>query len=108
MDNKMEHIVISFLNREYGECKEYRIPKFPDSLYYVNDSRVFMERNLLNSDLWIDYDTIWSEMENIFNLPYMEIKRIIKKWAQETYHLDRPNPMGIKRRDNKYVVENID
>ena len=36
-----------------------------------------------------------------------EISRIIKKWAQETYHLDRPNPMGIKRRNNIYVVENI-
>ena len=90
------------------DIKSYSISTSNPSEFFQNIRYCSITLDLTNNDLWVDYITIWEDLTNIFSFESHEIKRIIKKWAQETYHLDRPNPMGIKRRDNKYVVENIE
>jgi hypothetical protein len=90
MNNKLEHIAIKYLNKMYGDLEEYKREDFPDSLFFIKDKKVYMEQNF--HKLWIDYDTIWSDLENIFLLENDEIKSIITKWVKETYKLKNVTP----------------
>jgi hypothetical protein len=90
MNNKLEHIAIKYLNKMYGDLEEYKREDFTDSLFFIKDKKVYMEQNF--HKLWIDYDTIWSDLENIFLLENDEIKSIITKWVKETYKLKNVTP----------------
>ncbi len=87
MNNKVEHIVIKYLNKEYGDLKEYTTNKRPNRVFYVKDNRAYMEKMLRTNVLWVDYDTIWEDLENIFGLDRYECQRIITNWVKETYNL---------------------
>jgi len=47
-----------------------------------------MRQILKNGRLWVDYNTIWSDLETIFSLEAPEIQEIITKWMDETYKLE--------------------
>jgi hypothetical protein len=87
MNNKLEHIVIKYLNKLYGDLGEYKTDKYPDSVLFARGKKVYMEQDLENVALIVDYDTIWSDLENMFSLENDEIKSIINKWVEATYNL---------------------
>ena len=93
MNNKLEHIIIKYLNKLYGDLEEYRTDDYPDTIFFVKNKKVFMEQNLKNGILWVDYDTIWKDLENMFSLEYFEIESIITKWVEETYKLKDVTPI---------------
>ena len=88
----MENVVIKYLNKMYGDLEEYKTDKHPDSVFFVKGKKIYMEQDLENDDLWIDYYTIWSDLENTFLLEYDEIQSIITKWVEETYKLRGVTP----------------
>jgi len=88
MNNKKEHIVIKYLNRFYGDFKEHRTDKHPNSTFFVKGKKVFMEQELESGRIYVDYDTIWVDLENMFILEIPEIQSIIPKWVKETYKLE--------------------
>ncbi len=87
MNNKLEQLVIKYLNKEYGDLKEHTTNKRPNSVFYVKDNRAYMEKMLRSNVLWVDYDTIWEDLENIFGLDRHESQHIITNWVKETYNL---------------------
>ena len=87
LKSKLEKSAIRYLNEMYGDLEVYRTDKFPDCVYFVKDGRFYMRQDLGGSRLYIDNDTMWSELENIFGLNRDEIKHIITKWAEQTYNL---------------------
>ena len=87
-ESKLEEIIIKFLNKMYGDLKEYRTEKHPDSVFFVKNKKVFMEQDLKNDMLWVGYETIWMDLENMFDLKISYIKYIITKWVEETYKLN--------------------
>jgi len=87
MNNKLEQFVIKYLNKFYGDLKEYTTDKRPNRVFYVKNNRAYMEKMLRNNVLWVDYDTIWEDLENIFGLDRYESQRIITNWVKETYNL---------------------
>ena len=95
MDNKLEHIIVEYLNKCYGDLTEYRINKYPGSVFFVKNKKVYMEQKVENGRLWIDENTIWSDLENLFSLEYNEIQSIIKKWVEEDYNLRGITPLII-------------
>ena len=86
-ESKLEQVVIKYLNKMYGDLEEYRTDEHPDSVFFVKGKKVYMEQDLENDDLWVDYYTIWSDLENMFDLKYNEIQSIITKWVEVTYNL---------------------
>jgi hypothetical protein len=86
-ENKMENVVIKYLNKMYGDLEEYRTDEHPDRIFFIKGKKVYMEQDSENDNLWVDSDTIWSDLENTFSLEYDEIELIISKWAEETYNL---------------------
>ena len=86
-ENQNDKLIIKYLNNEYGDLKEYRTDEYHDSLFFVKDKKVYMEHDLKNGYLFVDYDTIWPDLETIFSPEFTEIQRIIKKWVEDTYNL---------------------
>ena len=91
-ENKLEEVIIKYLNKFYGDLEEYKSTKFPDTILFIKDKKVYMKQNLKNGRLWVDYDTIWTDLETIFILEELEIQDIITKWVEETYKLEGVTP----------------
>jgi hypothetical protein len=91
-ESKLEQVVIKYLNKVYGDLEEYRTDEYPDSLFFIKDKKVYMEQNFENWILYVEYDTIWSDLKNIFSLDYDEIKQIITEWVEDTYNLKGITP----------------
>ncbi len=72
---------------EYGDLEEYRTDEYPNMVLYVKDKKVYMKHDLKDNFLWVDNNTIWSDLKNIFGLEKREIQNIITKWVEETYKL---------------------
>ena len=94
-ESKLENVAIKYLNKVYGDLEEYKTDKHPDSVFFVKDKKIYMEQDLENDDLWIDYYTIWSDLENTFSLEDDEIQSIIKDWVQVTYNLRGVTPIQV-------------
>jgi len=86
-ESKLEKVAIKYLNKIYGNLEEYRTDERPDKVFFIRGKKVFMEQDLENDDLWVDYYTIWSDLEKMFDLKYNEIQSIITKWVEVTYNL---------------------
>jgi len=99
MNNKLELLVIKYLNKFYGDLKEYRTDEYPDIIFFIINKKVYMEQNLKTGALWVDYDTIWIDLKTIFSLEIPEIQSIITKWVEETYKL-----RGVTPRFGPYVL----
>ena len=94
-ESKLENVAIKYLNKVYGDLEEYKTDEHPDSVFFVKDKKIYMEQDLENDDLWIDYYTIWSDLENTFLLEDDEIQSIISKWVEETYKLRGVTPTAV-------------
>ncbi len=104
-ESKLEQVVIKYLNKAYGDLEEYRTDEYPNSIFYVKDKKVYMEQDLETFEvgmLWVDYNTIWSDLKNIFGLESPEIKHIITKWAEETYKLKDVTPNIVSLRYERW------
>ena len=95
-ENQNDKLIIKYLNKMYGDLEEYRTDEYPGSVFYVKDKKIYMKQNLKNGYLYVDYDTIWQELETIFNLEFTEIQHIITKWVEETYKLRGTTPIYDK------------
>ena len=87
MDNKLEHIVIKYLNEMYGDLKESK-NVFQSSyiISFVRGLIVYMDYNVEDNVVFV-YDAIWAELEILFNLEYDEIQRITTRWMGETFNV---------------------
>jgi hypothetical protein len=89
-ESKMEQVAIKYLNKFYGDLKEYKIDKYPNRVFYMKDNKMYMEldMNLEDNIIWVEYETIWGDLKNMFGLETPEIKHIITKWVEDTYKLN--------------------
>ena len=97
-EGQNDKIIIRYLNSEYGDLEEYRTDKYPKSVFYVKDKKVYMEMGLGDYLLWVDHYSIWEDLINIFSLDDEEIERIITKWAKKTYNISRKVPLSYFHR----------
>ena len=102
MTNKMEKVILHFLNKGYGNLTEYKTDKHPDKIFYIKDNKVYMLQDLENGYLWVVYNTIWQDLENWFSLEDDDIQSVIIKWMDKTYNIRGVAPVrdvySIKKR----------
>ena len=91
-ENQNEKLIIKYLNNEYGDLKKIKTDRYPNSIFFVKDKKIYMEQDLKNGYLWIDYFTIWKDLRTIFSIEDDEIRNIITKWVEETYKLRGVTP----------------
>jgi len=87
MNDKMEHIALKYMNKMYGDLKEYRTNDIPDSIFFIKGKNIYMEYNLKNGYLMVDYNTIWSDLRDTFSLEYDDVQSIIPIWVGDTYKI---------------------
>ena len=109
-ESKLEKVAIKYLNKLYGDLEEYRTDEHPDSVFFVKGKKVYMEQDLKNNYLYLDYDTIWSDLKNTFLFEYKDIQSIIKDWVEVTYNLRGVTPwwsvvLGVKTVEETYKVK---
>jgi len=86
-ENKLNNVVIKWLNKNYGDLKPFETDEYPYSIFYIRDKEVFFEYNKKNGFVYISYDDIWSFLENIFSMEYKQIQEVTKLWVEEHYNL---------------------
>ena len=97
-ENKLEQVIIHFLNTGYGDLIEYRTDIYPNSIFYIKDKKVYMEQDIEYGRLWVDYKTIWMDLKMWFSLDYYSIQSVITKWVEETYNIKGLTPENGFRR----------
>ena len=94
MNNKLEQLVIKYLNKFYGDLEEYRPTKFPGSVFYIKHGKVYMEWDYLIEQLYVGYHPIWEDLDKIFGLSFEETAYITTKWVEERYGIYGARPQG--------------
>jgi hypothetical protein len=91
-ENRIKQIAINYLNEMYGDLERRTTEDWPGMIFFVKGKKIYMDRSINHNYLHIDYDTIWSDLENMFSLEDDEIKLIINKWMSERYNLMETKP----------------
>ena len=74
-------------------------PDYPNSIFYMKNGVVVMERDKQNKIFLFDSD-IWSFFERFLDMEDQEIARLLIKWLEETLNLEGYIPQkiwGMKR-----------
>jgi len=87
-ESKRDHIVIKWLNNNYGDLAPYETDKFPDYIFYMKNGEVIFQYNKEAGVAHISYDKIWSFLESFFGLKYEEIEDLTKQWVERYYESD--------------------
>ena len=76
------------LTKKFGDLMPYETEKYPDYIFYVDENKnVYFEHNKKNGKVWLDYDTIWSFLMDVFSFDYQQIQQVTKEWLEEHYKL---------------------
>ena len=90
--HQLERVVIKWLNQHYGDLTQKKNKTVPLHIFFVNSkNEIIMEYDhfLRNrKDILIDNNRIWSKLQSIFHLKYLEVQSIISVWLKDTYGLD--------------------
>ena len=90
--HQLERVVIKWLNQHYGDLTQKKNKNVPLHIFFVNSkNEIIMEYDhfLRNrKDILIDNNRIWSKLQSIFHLKYLEVQSIISVWLKDTYGLD--------------------
>ena len=98
MNNKVEHIVIKYLDEFYGNLDKHILDDFSSSIFYAKNGIVYLEEDIDLNRLWVDFNSIWNDLMTIFGLSEFEIKPIVYKWVKKTYNISRKVPVSYFRR----------
>jgi hypothetical protein len=93
-ENKLNDVVIKFLNKRFGDLKPYETDEYPDSIFYIRDKEVFFEYDKEYGKTYISYNHIWSLLKFFFSLEHVQIKEITKLWLEKHYNLRVTTTMG--------------
>ena len=90
--NKLDKVVITWLNDKFGNLTEV---VRDGRTIYVNEDRLplfYYYQDEKNGYVYISYDKIWSFLKSFFGLEYEQMKDIITYWLEETYNLKGLTP----------------
>jgi uncharacterized protein YegL len=88
MNDKLKHIALNYLNKEYSGLVRYETDKWKDYIFFMKDGKTIYEYNKKNGEVYISYEHIWSFLESFFGLEYEEIQDLTKEWVEEQFKLD--------------------
>jgi hypothetical protein len=103
-ENKLNNVVIKWLNKNYGDLKPYERDRDPEYIFFMKNGRVMFDYNKENGFVYISYDDIWSFLERIFSMEYKQIQEVTKLWVEEHYNL-RVTTTDFLRLMKFYAVE---
>ena len=87
-ESKRDHIVIKWLDNNYGDLTPYETDEYPDFIFFMKDGEIIFDYNKKNGWIYVSYDKIWSLLESFFGLEFEETQALTKEWLEEHYKLD--------------------
>ncbi len=66
------------------------------ALYRYKKGHNFMIYDRKNNYVYINYDEIWSFLDDKFGLKYIEIQKLTRRWLDEVYNLRGVTPLKSK------------
>jgi len=100
-ESKRDHIVIKWLNNNYGDLTPYETDREPNQIFFMKDGEVIFDYNKKNREVHISYDKIWLFLDSFFGMEYKKIQDLLKQWVEEHYKL------RVKRIGNYGYTETI-
>jgi hypothetical protein len=97
MNNKLEQLVIKYLNKFYGNLDKHILEEYPGSVFFAKDNIVCFEQDINYRSLYVDRASIWADLEVMFDLEEFDIKCIVYKWAKHTYNVKSCAPRSYCR-----------
>ena len=97
MNNKLEQLVIKYLNKFYGNLDKHILEEYPGSVYFAKDNIIYFEQDIAYKSLYVDRASIWADLEDTFDLGEFDIKCIVYKWAKQTYNIQGCAPRNFFR-----------
>jgi hypothetical protein len=83
---------IDFLNL-FNDLESVQSEERQDwTLYHYKKGHNFMVYNRKNEVVYINYNEIWSVLEDKFGLNYSEIQELTRRWLDEVYNLRGVTP----------------
>ena len=98
MNKKIEHTAIKYLEEFYGGLDKHILDDYSGSVFYAKNNIIYLEDDMDLNRLWVDYNSIWADLMNIFGLSEFEIKPIVYKWAKKTYNISCKIPVSYFHR----------
>ena len=93
-EDKMDNVIIHFLNKGYGDLEEYVHPEYPQNHLFVKDQHIYLDFDNTNAKLWVDF-SITEDLKDWFSLVYPDYNYIIKKWVKQRYELGYVSGIAI-------------
>jgi len=89
--------VLLYLNINFGDLIPKKHKYYPNSVFYVNSgNEVLMEYSPINKYIHIHHEYIWSKIESLFHLNYLQVESIMKAWLKEKpYELGEVTPSAF-------------
>jgi hypothetical protein len=87
MTDKLKHMIIQYLNSEYGDLEQFEMGYYPNYIFFMKDGKVISDYNKENGITGISFKEIWSFLGNFFGLEYEEIQDLTKEWVEGHYKL---------------------
>jgi hypothetical protein len=97
VNNKLEQLVIKYLNKFYGNLDKHILEEYPGSVYFAKDNIIYFEQDIAYKSLYVDRASIWADLEDTFDLGEFDIKCIVYKWAKQTYNIQGCAPRNFFR-----------
>ena len=91
-ENKLDKVVIRYLNNEYGDLEQYEIEGFPHSIFFIKDDILYLEYHSKRDGLFVRYNPIWTDLATIFGLDHEECQNLLSKWIELTYNVKGSTP----------------
>jgi len=88
MNDKLKHIALNYLNKEYSGLVRYETDGYPNFIFFMKDGKFIFDYNTKHNSVHISYVHIWSFLSSIFGLNFKEIQDLTKQWVEEQFKLD--------------------
>jgi hypothetical protein len=88
MTDKLKHIVLNFLDTNYGNLEPYRDVQSEYYVFYFLKNEKIIVYNWATKEAHIRYSIVWRFLKDFFDLSYGEISLLVLEWLEFNYKLD--------------------
>jgi hypothetical protein len=87
-ENRILSVAKKELTKKFGDLRPYETDKWPGYIYYIDDNKnIYFECYKKNGKVWVNDNSVWTFLEDVFQLDFNQIQQLIKEWLEEHYKL---------------------
>jgi hypothetical protein len=80
MTDKLKNTIINYLNKEYSGHTLFETDKEKNYIYSIKDNQLIYRYNTKTKTIGVNYNEIWSFLDNFMGLTPEESREVLKEW----------------------------